>query len=31
LLGIWRDLVARRKQIRRDGGEAHPDLWTRTP
>jgi hypothetical protein len=31
LLQIWRDLVARRKQIRRDHGETHPDLRTRTP
>lgn len=31
LLQIWRDLVARRKQIRREHGETHPDLRTRTP
>jgi hypothetical protein len=31
LLQIWRDLVARRKQIRREHGESHPDLRTRTP
>ena len=31
LLALWRDLVARRKQIRRDGGELHPDLRIRTP
>ena len=31
LLQIWRDLVARRKQIRREQGESHPDLRTRTP
>ena len=31
LLQIWRDLVARRKQIRRDHGETHPDLRTRIP
>jgi len=31
LLGLWRDLVARRKQIRREHGEGHQDLRTRTP
>jgi hypothetical protein len=31
LLGLWRDLVARRKQIRREQGESHQDLRTRTP
>jgi hypothetical protein len=31
LLQLWRDLVARRKQLRRDHGESHPDLRTRTP
>jgi hypothetical protein len=31
LLALWRDLVMRRKQIRRDGGESHPDLRIRTP
>jgi len=31
LLALWRDLVARRKQIRRDHGETHQDLRTRTP
>ena len=31
LLQIWRDLVARRKQIRREHGESHLDLRTRTP
>ena len=31
LLGLWRDLVARRKQIRREFGESHQDLRTRTP
>jgi hypothetical protein len=31
LLGLWRDLVARRKQIRRESGESHPDLRTRLP
>jgi len=31
LLQAWRDLVARRKQIRREFGEAHQDLRTRIP
>jgi hypothetical protein len=31
MLQLWRDLVARRKQIRRDSGEGHQDLRTRTP
>lgn len=31
LLGLWRDLVARRKQIRREQGESHQDLRIRTP
>jgi len=31
LLALWRDLVSRRKQIRRDHGETHQDLRTRTP
>lgn len=31
LLGLWRDLVARRKQIRREHGESHQDLRIRTP
>ncbi|MFM7134160.1 MAG: radical SAM protein, partial [Planctomycetota bacterium] len=31
LLQLWRDLVARRKQIRREHGEDHPDLRTRWP
>ena len=31
LLGLWRDLVQRRKQIRRESGETHQDLRTRIP
>ena len=31
LLQLWRDLVARRKQVRRDEGEACETLRTRTP
>jgi hypothetical protein len=31
LLALWRDLVARRKQVRRDHGETHQDLRTRIP
>lgn len=31
LLQLWRDLVARRKQIRREFGESHQDLRTRIP
>jgi hypothetical protein len=31
LLQLWRDLVARRKQIRRELGEDSQDLRTRTP
>lgn len=31
LLQLWRDLVARRKQIRREHGETHQDLRTRIP
>jgi len=31
VLQLWRDLVARRKQIRREHGEDHPDLRTRIP
>ena len=31
LLGLWRDLVQRRKQIRREQGELHQDLRTRIP
>jgi hypothetical protein len=31
LLQLWRDLVARRKQIRREFGEDAQDLRTRTP
>ena len=31
LLQRWRDLVGRRKQIRREFGESHQDLRTRIP
>jgi hypothetical protein len=31
LLALWRDLVQRRKQIRRESGESHQDLRTRIP
>ena len=31
LLQLWRDLVARRKHIRREHGVTHQDLRTRTP
>ena len=31
LLQVWRDLVARRKQIRREGGAQVPELRTRIP
>ena len=31
LLQLWRDLVGRRKQIRREFGESHQDLRTRIP
>jgi len=31
LLQLWRDLVSRRKQIRREFGETHQDLRTRIP
>lgn len=31
LLGLWRDLVQRRKQIRRESDETHQDLRTRIP
>jgi hypothetical protein len=31
LLGLWRDLVQRRKQVRREQGELYQDLRTRIP